>query len=211
MLPSDLYINLVNPGGQAEKCLRTLTECKSTAEAVRSIDVRWIGPMTQELQDLIVKSLEHTTRLSALSLVNCSIPAPNPLFRTTVPPNFLPELSSINIDTLDALVQLVPHRPVQKVALEEKIDVDSIHRVADALRLSTSTVQHLKLNITVSCEDDVFQISSKLGADEVFQHLVTLDLQWYWDLDEGQHWDAVRVIFCFTQARQQPDIPFSST
>lgn len=186
-LEMDLFIS--DRRVQAAKCLETLKNRKSAAEAVRSISVRWAGLVDQDLRKLFVESLERTTCLSTLSLSNSPVTDPctntvtyPPLFPKTLPSNFLPNLSTLNADTLDTLVQLVPQRPVHTVRVEvENIDVDSIDRVTDALRLSTSTIQHFQIKLSVPSQDHVLSAFSKLIKEEAFEHLATLCLLFKWN------------------------------
>lgn len=185
----DMNLSISDRRVRAVKCLETLKEHASAAGAVRSIAVSWAGPVDLGLRELFVESLECTTCLSTLSLSNSPVTDPctntityPPLFPKRLPPNFLPSLSALNADTLDSLAELVPKRPVHTVRIqEESVDVDSIGRVTDALRLSTSpTIQHLQIKMTVPNQHHILPIFSKIIVQGKLRNLATLGLQFKW-------------------------------
>ena len=198
----DLDVDLFIPHRRvgAVKCLETLKRRESAAEAVKSINVCWAGFVDQDLRELFVESLECTTCLTTLSLSNSPVTDTctntltyPPLFPQKLPTNFLPRLSALNADTLDTVVQLVPQRPVRTVRVEpEKIDVDSIGRVLDALRLSTSTIQHLQITVSVPNQDQVLPAFSKIVKEEKFRNLTALGLQFKWDPPRIE-WGSLKV------------------
>ena len=180
----DLDMTLLWRKQAAIECLETLKKHKSAAEAVRHIGVSWAIPVEEVLQNLFADSLEHTTSLSTLSLSNSGffeahteVNTYPPLFPKTLPPNFLPKLSAIGADTLDTLIQLVPHRPVDTVRLHEIIDFDSIHRLRDVLRSSTSQIRHLQIKTTIPNKEHILPAFSRIISEEKFQDLVILGLE----------------------------------
>lgn len=187
----DLDMDLSNPHRRtlAEKCLETLKEHKSAAAAVKCIRVRWAGDVGQNLRDLFFESLECATYLSTLSLSNSPVTdictntdTYPPLFPETIPPNLLPSLSALNVDTLETLVQLLPRRPIRTVRLEgESIGVDSIDRLMEALSLSTKTIQHLQLKVTVPSQDHILPTFSKIVGEEKLRSLTALGLVFAWN------------------------------
>lgn len=181
---------------RATKCLRSLTHNRFAAESVRCITARGLGVVDHSLRDLFVNALKRTSGLSALNLL--LLVSPNtPLFPEPLPPNFLPQLSALNVDDPDTLVQLVPGRPVNAVRAEDSIHRSSLDHVVGALFLSTSPIQHLQIKVDVVGQHDILTSFLRIVTGEPFRNLVSLGLQFVLP-PPSLAWEPLQVITCFT-------------
>lgn len=180
---------------QATKCLRSLTQNRFAAEAVRCITARGLGVVDYSLRDLFVKALKCTTGLSTLNLLVLVTPD-TPLFSEPLAPDFLPRLSALNVDDPDTLVQLVPGRPVDTVRAEDSIQGTSLDRVVAALFLSTGPIQHLQIKVNVASQHDILTSFLRIVAGEPFGDLVSLGLQFVLP-PPSLAWEPLQVITCF--------------
>lgn len=180
---------------RATKCLRSLTQNRFAADAVRCITARGLGVVDYALRDLFIEALKRTTALSALSLLLLITPD-TPLFPEPLPPGFLPRLSALNVDDPDTLVQLVPGRPVNTVRAEDTVHRPSLDRVVAALFLSTSSIQHLQIKIDATGQHDIVASFLQIATGVPFGGLITLGLQFVLP-PPSLAWEPLQVITCF--------------
>jgi hypothetical protein len=180
---------------RATKCLHSLIGNRFAAEAVRYITARGLGVVDYSSRDLFVEALKCTTGLSALNLLLLVIPD-TPLFPEPLPHGFLPRLSALNADDPDTLVRLVPGRPVDTVRAEGSISVSSIDRVAAALFLSTSSIQHLQIKVDATDQHDILTSFLQIATGTPFRNLVSLGLQFVLP-PPSLAWEPLQVITCF--------------
>ena len=179
---------------RATKCLRTLTQNRFAAEAVRCITARGLGVVDYSLRDLFVRALKCTTGLSALSLLLLVTPD-TPLFPELLPSDFLPRLSALNVDDPETLVRLVPGRPVDTVRAEDSISKSSLDRVVAALFLSTSSIQHLQIKVDATGQHDILTSFLRIVTGAPSQNLVSLGLQFVLP-PPPLAWETLQVITC---------------
>lgn len=179
---------------RATKCLRTLTQNRFAAEAVRCITARGLGVVDYSLRDLFVRALKCTTGLSALSLLLLVTPD-TPLFPELLPSDFLPRLSALNVDDPETLVRLVPGRPVDTVRAEDSISKSSLDRVVTALFLSTSSIQHLQIKVDATGQHDILTSFLRIVTGAPSQNLVSLGLQFVLP-PPPLAWETLQVITC---------------
>ena len=163
------------------------------------IRVEWRGTVKQDLQQMFVESFLGANSVKTLSLWTPGS-AHGPLFPAEdLPENFLPNLSTIEPDTMDSLIKLVPGRPVHTVRLGYKgISWDSIDPVVEALKQSTSNIEHLQIEITGAPDkEQIAKTFEKIVAE--FTNLVTL--QWECRPGETKNMHFVKVTTCFASAQ----------
>lgn len=184
---------------RAVECLHSLTRNQFAAGAVRCITARGLGVVDRSLQHLFLKALECTIGLSALSLLLLITPD-TPLFPEPLPPDFLPQLSALNVDDPDTLIRLVPGRPVDTVRAEGSVNRPSLDRVLAALFLSTSSIQHLQIKVDAADPHDILTSFLQIISGAHFRNLVSLGLQFVLP-PPSLAWEPLQVITCFTLSR----------
>lgn len=202
-----LDVDLFDPRRRvrATKCLRSLTDNRFAAEAVKSITARGLGVVDYSMRDLFFKALKCTTGLSALNLLLLVTPD-TPLFPEPLPPDFLPRLSALNADDPHTLVRLVPGRPVDTVRAEDSISRSSLDHVVSALFLSTSSIQHLQIKVDATDQHDILTLFLRIATGAPFQNLVSLGLQFVLP-PPPLAWEPLQVITCFIFIYRQLDVP----
>ena len=192
-----LDVDLFDPQRRvrATKCLRSLIENRFAAEAVRCITARGLGVVDYPSRDLFVKALKCTTGLSALNLLLLVTPD-TPLFPESLPQDFLPRLSALNVDDPDILVRLVPGRPVDTVRAEDSISRSSLDHVVAALFLSASSIQHLQIKVGATGQHDILTSFLQIATGAQFRNLVSLGLQFVLP-PPSLAWEPLQVITCF--------------
>lgn len=192
-----LDIELFDPQRRvrAAKCLHSLTRNQFAAEAVRCITARGLGVVDRSLRNLFFEALKCTTGLSALSLLLLVTPD-TPPFPEPLPPDFLPRLSALNVDDTDALVRLVPGRPVDTVRTEDGVDKPSLDRVLAALFLSASSIQHLQIKVDAAGQHDILTSFLRIVTGAPFHNLISLGLQFVLP-PPSLAWEPLQVITCF--------------
>lgn len=194
---------------RAAKCLGSLTQNRFAATAVRCITARGLGVVHHSLRALFVNSLKRTTGLSALSLLLLVAPDA-PLFPEPLPSDFLPQLSALNVDDPEILIQLVPGRPITTVRAEDSIGKFSLDRVVVGLFLSTSSIQHLQIKVDSTGQHDILTSFFQIVTGDPFRNLVSLGLQFVLP-PPSLAWEPLQVAICFMFVQYfntENDIPF---
>ena len=162
------------------------------------IRVEWCGTVEQDLQKNFLKSFTRATSVKTLSLSAQGF-THGPLFPAgNLPESFLPNLSTIEADTMDSLIKLVPGRPVHTVTLDEFISWDSIGPVVEALKQSTSNIENLQIVINGAPDQDQIVKTLEIIVAE-FKDLVTL--QWTCRPHDIRDPYFVEVTTCFASAQ----------
>lgn len=192
-----LDVDLFDPQRRvrALKCLGTLTHNRFAAKAVRCITARGLGVVDHSLRDLFVNALKSTTGLSALSLLLLIIPD-TPVFPEPLPSDFLPRLSSLNVDDPGVLIQLVPGRPLATVRAEDRIGRSSLDLVVAALSLSATSIQYLQIKVDATGQHDILASFFRIVTGDTFRNLVGLGLQFVLP-PPSLAWEPLQVFTCF--------------
>lgn len=192
-----LDVDLFDPQKRvrAAKCLGSLTQNRFAATAVRHVTARGLGVVNNTIRVLFVNSLNCTTVLTALSLLLLVTPD-TPLFPEHLPSDFLPQLSALNVDDPEILIQLVPGRPITTVRAEGTIGKSLFDRVVAGLFLSTSSIQHLQIKVESTGQHDILTSFFQIVTGDPFRNLVSLGLQFVLP-PPSLAWEPLQVAICF--------------
>lgn len=160
---------------QSIQCLQTLSVSKSAAVALRQLSVHGLALTNPAVYTLLTTALHLAVNLSSLDIVFLatldSPPFPEALARS---PQFLPQLSAINTDEPQAVVQLAPGRPCASVRVQETIGEDILGHLIDALSRAAPAKQ-LQLKVATPGPEAI--VSSVRRIARSFDSLTTLGIQ----------------------------------